>query len=83
MLYEVITVMAERPFLVDTGRFGQGGKLLGMIEAAGLSAEDFEFVLISHGHEDHDGGLAELVETRITSYNVCYTKLLRKFRKGS
>jgi len=74
-------VMAERPFLVDTGRFGQGGKLLGMIEAAGLSAEDFEFVLISHGHEDHDGGLAELVETtrmKVRAHAI-YNLLIRHY----
>jgi metal-dependent hydrolase (beta-lactamase superfamily II) len=27
------------------------------------SAKRILFVLISHGHEDHDGGLAELVES--------------------
>jgi len=56
-------VMSDKPFLVDAGRFGQGKNLVAMIEKIGLTAADFEFVLISHGHEDHDGGLAELVDT--------------------
>jgi glyoxylase-like metal-dependent hydrolase (beta-lactamase superfamily II) len=34
----------------------------------GITAADLEFVLISHGHEDHDGGLAELVDA--THLNV-------------
>ena len=48
-------VMAVQPFLVDAGRFGQGENLIGMLEAAGIKSEDLGFVLISHGHEDHDG----------------------------
>jgi glyoxylase-like metal-dependent hydrolase (beta-lactamase superfamily II) len=54
-------VLADRPFLVDAGRFGQGNQLLAMMESIGIKSEDLEFVLISHGHEDHDGGLEELV----------------------
>lgn len=61
-------VLADRPFLVDAGRFGQGERLVEMMKEIGISAADLEFVLISHSHEDHDGGLAELVDT--TQLNV-------------
>ena len=54
-------VMADRPFLVDAGKFGQGDRLLAMMEVAGIADSDLDFVLISHSHEDHDGGLAGLI----------------------
>jgi glyoxylase-like metal-dependent hydrolase (beta-lactamase superfamily II) len=74
-------VMANKPFLVDAGRYGQGRNLVGMMESAGTSVQDLEYVLISHGHEDHDGGLAELVKS--THLNVkahgIYELLIHKY----
>ncbi len=50
-------------FLFDCGWRNLGGrKILGMMEAAGFSAADLDCIVLSHCHEDHDGGLAELVE---------------------
>ena len=74
-------VMADRPFLVDAGRFGQGRDLVGMLGVAGIDPEDLEFVLISHSHEDHDGGLAELVELadcKVKAHTV-YDLLIRQY----
>lgn len=74
-------VLADRPFLVDTGKFGQGQKLIDMMAAAGIKASDLEFVLISHSHEDHDGGLAELVDStqvRIKAHTI-YNRLIRTY----
>ncbi len=74
-------VMADKPFLVDSGRFGQGDKLVGMMESAGISVKDLGFVLISHGHEDHDGGLAELVKStrlKVKAHGI-YELLIRKY----
>jgi glyoxylase-like metal-dependent hydrolase (beta-lactamase superfamily II) len=74
-------VMADRPFLVDAGRYGQGKPLLKKMDGVGLKPSDLEFVLISHGHEDHDGGLAELV--KMTSLKVkahgIYDLLIRQY----
>ena len=52
-------VTSEKPFLLDTGRRGQGKKLLEMMRDVGM--DGIGFVALSHGHEDHDGGLYEVV----------------------
>jgi glyoxylase-like metal-dependent hydrolase (beta-lactamase superfamily II) len=74
-------VLNDRPFLVDAGRYGQGGNLIAMMKSVGLAAEDLEFVLISHSHEDHDGGLAELVNaTRLkVKAHAIYGRLIKKY----
>jgi glyoxylase-like metal-dependent hydrolase (beta-lactamase superfamily II) len=73
-------VMAERPFLVDAGRYGQGGSLVEMMDSVGIRPEALDFVLISHGHEDHDGGLSELVGAagmKVKAHAV-YERLIRR-----
>jgi glyoxylase-like metal-dependent hydrolase (beta-lactamase superfamily II) len=72
-------VLADRPFLVDTGRTGQGNTLLEMLKTFGISGKDLAFVLLTHGHEDHDGGLFEIVQAtgvRIKAH-VLYDRLIR------
>ena len=55
-------VLDDTPFLVDTGRYGMGTKILDMMEASGCSGADLNCIVISHGHEDHDGALGEMVQ---------------------
>ena len=74
-------VMADTPFLVDAGRYGQGPQLLKIIDVAGIKPSDLNFVLISHSHEDHDGGLAELVgmtDLKIKAHAI-YELLIRQY----
>jgi glyoxylase-like metal-dependent hydrolase (beta-lactamase superfamily II) len=72
-------ILADRPFLVDTGRTGQGKALLEKLKAAGISGKDLAFVLLTHGHEDHDGGLSEVVQATGVSVkaHVLYDRLIR------
>ena len=74
-------VLADPPFLVDTGRTGQGNMLLEKMESAGISGKDLGFVLLSHGHEDHDGGLGEIVQAtgvRVKAHAL-YDRLIRSY----
>ena len=74
-------ICGDRPFLLDTGRFGMGRILLEMMAAAGITARDLEYVIISHGHEDHDGGLFEIVQTtraKVAAHST-YDSLIRSY----
>ncbi|MGD9041148.1 MAG: MBL fold metallo-hydrolase [Desulfobacteraceae bacterium] len=74
-------VLTKSPFLVDTGKHGMGKSLLHMMESVGLSPEAIDFILISHGHEDHDGGLFEMAQrtgAKVKAH-VTYDRLIRHY----
>lgn len=50
-------VLEDQPFLLDTGRTGTSKALLDMIEHTGFPIRSLKSIVLSHGHEDHDGGL--------------------------
>ena len=60
-----------------------------LLAKQGVKPEEIRFLFLTHHHDDHSGLINDLAsidpeirlimhaESRITSYNVCYTKLLR------
>jgi glyoxylase-like metal-dependent hydrolase (beta-lactamase superfamily II) len=72
-------VAADRPFLLDAGRRGKGLELLGMIESVGFNPRDIDAIVVSHGHEDHDGGIFEIAGVtgaRVMAHET-YGRLIR------
>ncbi len=47
--------------LVDTGQFDRYELLKPMIKSAGFDIKDVGRVVVTHGHEDHDGNLSDII----------------------
>jgi glyoxylase-like metal-dependent hydrolase (beta-lactamase superfamily II) len=72
-------IVSDKLYLVDTGRYGMGKGLLEAMEYAGFRPKDLTGILLSHGHEDHDGGLfevASLTGAPIKAHPI-YDRLIR------
>ncbi len=54
-------VAGEKPTLIDTGQFDKFDILTDLLGQAGFGLKDIKRVIVSHGHEDHDGNVLELV----------------------
>ncbi len=51
--------MDKKKVLFDTG---QSGGFIDNAEAMGIDLKDLDYLIISHGHYDHSGGLERLVK---------------------
>ena len=49
--------------LIDPGAHGSFSELEDGLQVAGYSIKDIDRVVVTHGHSDHDGSIAQLVET--------------------
>jgi glyoxylase-like metal-dependent hydrolase (beta-lactamase superfamily II) len=56
-------VLGERPALIETGPARVAGVVAEGIAKAGLAPEDLGWIVLSHIHLDHGGGVGDLVRT--------------------
>lgn len=49
--------------LVDAGNPGDGGKIIEKVQTLGYRLKDVSLIVLTHGHRDHVGGVAELTKT--------------------
>jgi hydroxyacylglutathione hydrolase len=54
-------VRGEKDILVDAGIGGSGRRILAALHRLGVDSRSLSLVLVTHGHGDHFGGLAELL----------------------
>lgn len=62
MAYSYLIETPAALFLIDGGVAGNGRRILKRIADIGRKPEELLFALITHGHADHFGGLAEVQE---------------------
>jgi glyoxylase-like metal-dependent hydrolase (beta-lactamase superfamily II) len=55
-------IMKAPVTLIDTGQWGKFDALKALLEKAGISLGQIKRVIVTHGHEDHDGNLPEIVD---------------------
>lgn len=53
---------AERPAIVDTGLQGDAEKVLESVREIGVEPKDVEYVVVTHVHLDHAGGVGVVAE---------------------
>ncbi len=73
----VFLIEAEQPCLVETGPQRDAGKVITALDRLGLAPNDLAWVVLSHIHLDHGGGVGELARRFPRARVVCHPRGLR------
>ncbi|MEF8725673.1 MAG: MBL fold metallo-hydrolase [Candidatus Bipolaricaulota bacterium] len=67
--------------LVDAGNPGDGGKIVEKVQTLGYRLKDVSLIVLTHGHRDHVGGVAELTKA-LSAKVVVHERDSRAFSEG-
>jgi glyoxylase-like metal-dependent hydrolase (beta-lactamase superfamily II) len=54
-------IAGQNTTLIDTGRLGNFEVFTSLLKSTGKELDDIDRVVVTHGHEDHDGNVAEIL----------------------
>jgi glyoxylase-like metal-dependent hydrolase (beta-lactamase superfamily II) len=76
-LNSVFLIEAPRPCLVETGPQLDAGKVLAALDRMGLGRDELAYVVLTHIHLDHGGGVGEIAASFPKATVVCHPRGLR------
>ena len=76
-LNSVFLIEAPRPCLVETGPQLDAGKVLAALDRLGVGRNELAYVVLTHIHLDHGGGVGEIAASFPKATVVCHPKGLR------
>jgi len=56
---------AEKPVVVDTGLESDAGNVLDAVDDIGIAPEEVEYIVVTHVHLDHAGGVGVVADRRL------------------
>jgi glyoxylase-like metal-dependent hydrolase (beta-lactamase superfamily II) len=76
-LNAVFLIEGQRPCLVETGPQRDAGRVLDALSQRGLGPSDLAYVVLTHIHLDHGGGVGEVARQFPAAKVICHPKGLR------
>lgn len=76
-LNAVFLIEGERPCLVETGPQLDSGRVLASLSRRGLEPGDLAYVVLTHIHLDHGGGVGEISRHFPSARVICHPRGLR------
>src|SRR3989338_10247638 len=70
----VVLIKGEKNIIVDTGNLGFEKEILKNLQKEGLKAEEIDYVILTHNHNDHASNNHLFKNAKIVSYDGIWYK---------